>query len=119
MIANIPDYNGPGVYALVDDFGKKYIGSSMRVADRIREHNKYFKLYRNHGHTSYLSSKIEFSISAGLSFSAEVVEVCPAGITREDLRQREGIALLRAGGLANTYNVVPIRVRQGAGGDRL
>lgn len=112
MIANIPEYNGPGVYALIDAAGKRYIGSSMRVADRIREHNKYFKLYKNHGHTSYLSSKIEASISAGIPFHAELVEVCRADISREALRQREGIALTAAGGLANTYNVVPIRVSQ-------
>lgn len=110
MIADIPEYNGPGVYALIDSNGKKYIGSSMMVADRIKRHNDFFKLCRNYGHTGYLNRKIETSIAAGIPFRAELIEACPVDISKKDLRQREGIALLRAGGLANTYNVCPIPV---------
>lgn len=39
QITDIPEYNGSAVYALVDENGKRYIGSTKHLRSRMKQHN--------------------------------------------------------------------------------
>lgn len=42
-IQNIPEYDGIGIYALIAENGKMYIGSSKHIKSRIKFHNSTIK----------------------------------------------------------------------------
>lgn len=68
QIANIPEYNGAGIYALVDDNGKRYIGSSVHLRSRIKQHNTYMRVAIIDGHSGFLNPKIENALLNGANF---------------------------------------------------
>lgn len=76
-INNMPDYDGIGVYALIAENGKRYIGSSKNVKRRVKEHNSAIK-----GH---------YDLNALLdhTFVCEVIEKLPYGITPLELVRKE------------------------------
>lgn len=82
MIQDIPAYNGIGIYALVDDTGKMYIGSSKQVHRRIKQHEEAIKAGR-------AAKQIRDAIAAGRSFRCVLLEELPYGISTYDLRERE------------------------------
>lgn len=67
-IKNVPDYNGIGVYALIDDVdGKRYIGSSKNIRKRIRQHDYALR-------KGMASKKLSDAYSKGHTFTFELIE---------------------------------------------
>lgn len=97
-IERIPDYNGAGVYALVDASGDMYIGSSMHCRHRITEHSS--------GNTS---SRIRAALKSGVVFEAVILEEMPDA-TDDSLTQAEERHITAAGAKA-AYNKQKTAVR--------
>lgn len=97
FIEELPTYDGVGVYALVDDLGRRYIGSSTNVAKRIKAHENAFQSGR-------CSRKFQAAISAGRTFRVEILEPFPYGITRHELFQAENKWLREYDAVRQGYN---------------
>lgn len=102
-------YNGAGIYALVDNYGKKYIGQAKHIQDRIKVHrinmNKIFLTNCFHGE----NDKIHEAIMAGKTFDVEILEKIPQEkATRRYLYEREIYYYCQYGGIDNLYNVAPL-----------
>ena len=93
-IRNIPEYHGAGVYALVDEKGNMYIGSSKDCRSRILSHK------RGDGG----NFKIREYVSSGGFFTAEILEQLPEASDKE-LEEAERQHIQKAGELA-LYNIV-------------
>lgn len=76
-INNIPDYDGIGVYALIAENGKRYIGSSKNVKGRVKAHN------------SAIKGRYDFNALLDHTFVCEVIEKLPYGITPLELVRKE------------------------------
>ena len=101
MIQGIPAYNGIGVYALVDDTGKMYIGSSKQVHRRIKQHEEAIRAGR-------AAKQIRDAIAAGRSFRCVLLEELPYGISTYDLREREFFFIEKYGTIAHNANTRPV-----------
>lgn len=78
FFTNIPDYNGMGIYALINNrTGKMYIGASQNIHKRIMQH-KYSPL-----------SAIKSDINSGDTFRVEILEKLPSGSNQFDMFRRE------------------------------
>ena len=97
LIKNIPVYDGPGVYALTDETGKRYIGSSVNVRARIKAHASALSAGRS-------SEKLQAAVKSGRTFSAEVLEEVPYGASRHDLFRLEHKWLMHFDSVLNGYN---------------
>lgn len=97
MIQDIPAYNGIGVYALVDDTGKMYIGSSKQVHRRIKQHEEAIRAGR-------AAKQIRDAIAAGRSFRCVLLEELAYGVSTYDLREREFFFIEKHGTIAHGYN---------------
>ena len=109
IIHNIPDYDGPGVYALIDQNGKRYIGSSKHVRRRIIYHHITFRRILKSGTAPHTGKKIIDGVLSGNQFTAVLLEKLPEGGCYYDLMDLEKKALEECGGCANTYNGMPIK----------
>ena len=97
LIKNIPVYDGPGVYALTDETGKRYIGSSVNVRARIKAHASALRGGR-------ASEKLQAAVKSGRTFIAEVLEEVPYGSSRHDLFRLEHKWLMHFDSVLNGYN---------------
>lgn len=105
IIIEVPSYNGPGVYALTDESGRQYIGSSLNVRKRIKQHDKsLINAKRGHVQKTLSSHKMQIAAKNGVTFKASVLWRLPDGGTQYDLWDAEKRFLLLAGGCKNTYN---------------
>ncbi len=78
FITNIPEYDGIGVYALINNqTGKMYIGSSQNIRRRIIQHK------------SSPPSAIKEDIQQGNTFSVKILEMLPYGCNQFDMFNRE------------------------------
>lgn len=107
MIKDVPGYTGAGVYALVDENGKKYIGSAKNVKSRIQKHNKELQKALD-GETSQASKSMIDAAKAGHIFRAVLVEKLPDTGNMYDLRDMERRYLDDAGGTKSTYNTAEV-----------
>lgn len=96
-IKNIPVYDGPGVYALTDETGKRYIGSSVNVRARIKAHASALRAGRG-------PEKMQTAVMSGSHFIAEVLEEVPYGASRHDLFRLEHKWLMHFDSVRNGYN---------------
>lgn len=117
LIKDIPEYNGPGVYALIDVNGKKYIGSSLHIRARILAHLSSFRKMQCCGESKFgknYISNYEFcdAIKSGMVFSAVVVAKLHPGANIYDLLDLERYYLSLAGGIERTYNVVHPQIKR-------
>lgn len=103
MIKDVPGYTGAGVYALIDENGKKYIGSAKNVKARVRQHDKELQKALDNK-TSCASKSLIDAVKAGHIFRAELVEKLPDTGNMYDLRDMERHYLDDAGGIKSTYN---------------
>lgn len=77
-ITNIPDYDGIGIYALINNqTGKMYIGSSQNIRRRIIQHR------------SSPPSAMKEDIQQGNTFSVKILEMLPYGCNQFDMFSRE------------------------------
>ena len=105
IIIEIPEYSGAGVYSLTDENGKQYIGSSLNVSQRIRQHDRSLIEAKNGYIQKTLSSyKMQLAVQDGITFKASVLWELPDGGTQYDLWDAERKFLLLAGGCQETYN---------------
>lgn len=108
IISTIPQYDGAGVYALVDEAGKKYIGSSQNVALRVLQHQYNLHRAACNSTREFKGTKLETAAHNGHRFRAILLEKLPPGGSRYDLWDLERKHLEAAGGIAATYNGAPI-----------
>ncbi len=109
VFGTIPNYSGTAIYALVDDQGKKYIGSSTDLKRRLLFHASHVKTLLRDGNDGFLCSKMQEAILAGRKFRVEVLEMLPSEISKEELNNKEYYWLEKEGGLEATYNMKPIK----------
>ena len=109
QIIDIPKYNGAGVYSLLDDDGKRYIGSSFHIRSRIKQHNTYMRLAIRDGYSGFLNSKMTNALLCGKNFKCEILVKIYREITKQELEEIERIFLMHYGGIDNTYNGIPLR----------
>ncbi len=93
FIINIPEYDGIGVYALINNqTGKMYIGSSQNIHQRIIQHK------------SSPPSGIKEDIQQGNMFSVRILEMLPYGCNQFELFNRESYYIQKYDTLNKGYN---------------
>lgn len=93
FITNIPEYDGIGVYALINNqTGKMYIGSSQNIRQRIIQHK------------SSQPSALKEDIQQGNTFSVKILEMLPYGCNQFDMFNREAHFIQHYDTLNTGYN---------------
>lgn len=100
VISNIPEYEGIGIYAIVDENGKMYIGQAINVKKRLLWHSKNIPLNGS-------SSKLYQAYQDGHTFTAEVLEEIDYGVTKFFLAQREEYYIRKYNTFRSGYNILP------------
>lgn len=104
VIVDIPNCTYPGIYALVDENGKAYIGSSVNIEKRIKTHNYFLSVVKRDQHIyGNVSHKLGQAVLEGHIFHALVLEKIPTDKI-ETLSEREKYYISKQGGLDNMYN---------------
>lgn len=103
-IDNIPTGQISGIYALIDNEGKCYIGSSKNIQQRVKQHRSTMSMTLNLGHSVSINPLMEQAVKDGKTFRCEVLAQFNCEMTREELREIERIFIKKAGGIGNTYN---------------
>lgn len=100
-IENIPDYDGIGIYAIIDDYSnKKYIGSSIHIKSRIIQHNSSIK---NGKGNKGLCKAYE----QGHKLYCEIIEKIDYGINKFYLSEREIFYIKKFDTIKNGFNIHP------------
>lgn len=104
LIRNIPDHEACGVYALVDENGKVYIGSSKNIRKRMIQHNSNLnKILLGYKPGTVASIKLSNAVLSGHIFSCSILKECdPDSIDAMHILENEYI--IYYGGVENTYN---------------
>ncbi len=93
FVIDIPDYEGIGVYAIINNRSQKmYIGSSQNVKKRIKQHSL----------SPILTMKND--IQNGDTFSVEILEMLPYGCNQFDLFEKESFFIQKYDSLNVGYN---------------
>lgn len=96
FFTNIPEYNGIGVYALINNrTGKMYIGASKNVYTRIKQH-----IYSP-------TAAIEKDVELGDTFHVEILEKLPSGSNQFDMFGREKYFIDLYDSINHGYNKAP------------
>lgn len=103
-----PAYAGAAIYALIDETGKRYIGSTNNLKRRLRTHNQGIRDALNCGHSCFSSWWFVEAILAGHTFTVEVLAQLPDNTTRQQREELERFYLQESGGRSATYNVMPV-----------
>lgn len=114
VLRNFVGYEGPGVYALIDDEGKKYIGSSINVKKRVFAHEANFRRVLKRGNSPYCGNKLADAVLHGKRFSSVLIEPLERGGSFHDLLAMERKALESEGGCDNTYNAMEVKDYRGS-----
>jgi len=110
-ILDIPEYNGAAVYALVDDNGKRYIGSTLHLKDRIKQHKAMMRTVYNHGPNGFVNPKITSALLEGLTFRCEILVMINTDVSKYELEEMERVFVKHFGGTNNTYNCKPLKCK--------
>lgn len=96
FFTNIPEYNGIGVYELINNrTGKMYIGASKNVYTRIKQH-----IYSP-------TAAIEKDVESGDTFHVEILEKLPSGSNQFDMFGREKYFIDLYDSINHGYNKAP------------
>lgn len=96
FFTNIPEYNGIGVSALINNrTGKMYIGASKNVYTRIKQH-----IYSP-------TAAIEKDVESGDTFHVEILEKLPSGSNQFDMFGREKYFIDLYDSINHGYNKAP------------
>lgn len=96
FFTNIPEYNGIGIYALINNrTGKMYIGASKNVYTRIKQH-----IYSP-------TAAIEKDVESGDTFHVEILEKLPSGSNQFDMFGREKYFIDLYDSINHGYNKAP------------
>lgn len=97
----IPDYDGIGVYSIINEqTGKRYIGSSKNVAKRLYQHLISFR-------TGKCNEKFQEDIINGHTFKTEILEKLPYGINQFDMFGKESFYIAKYNCIEQGYNLAP------------
>lgn len=100
----IPDYEGPGIYSITDENGKRYIGSSKNIKRRMFAHNTSMARARNESGIGAINKEMDSAIKSGISFHVEILHKFEGGCSFYDLVEAEREYIDYFGGTKNTYN---------------
>ena len=105
------DYNGAGIYSLIDESGKRYIGQAKHVQQRLESHRCALNLaVRKKDAFVNDGIKLVDAVRNGVKFRVEILKKIPwYDATTNILRKWESYYLDYFGGIDKTYNgaVVP------------
>lgn len=96
-------YNGPVIYALIDENGKAYIGKSKKMNDRLRAHRIDFNRIGKGLMPHHEGEKLIQAINDGHIFSVKIL-IKPMSVTHNQLCELEKYFFKLYGGINNTYN---------------
>lgn len=101
VIHEIPEYNGAGIYALVDgQTDGVYIGSSINVRDRIIQHERVFRDGKG-------AENLRLAVAAGHTFRAVLLEKVSDEKDYFCLFEKETEYIKKYTGNVETYNRAP------------
>lgn len=94
VLNNIPETKNSGIYALVDENGKMYIGSAINLKKRLIQHNRGMSIALSGEHDAFESQSLQNAVTAGRHFTVSILAVFPCGLSADFLRkiEREFIA---------------------------
>lgn len=100
------NYTGAGIYSLMDENGKRYIGQAINVQNRLETHRRELsKICKNNEAITNEGSKLADAARNGARFKVEILKKLPwHKATVNILRYWERFYLDKFGGLKNTYN---------------
>lgn len=102
----LDDYDGAGIYSLIDNNGKRYIGQAKHIQKRLRQHRIYMNLIFFTDSPYYENEKIHKAIRSGITFDVEILEKIPwYKATKNELSRREAYWIDYYGSYEKTYNV--------------
>lgn len=104
MIDNAPSTPICGIYALIDNNGKRYIGSSKNIKNRVYFHNIHFKLFLRDGVDGYVNPAMKEALANGLRFRCEVLASFNCDMSSRELREVERVFIAKYGGIDALYN---------------
>lgn len=97
ILHDIPDYDGIGVYALIDNTGNMYIGSSKHIKQRFQQHNQAII-------SGTENKKILQAIEDGKTFHCSIIEKLDYGVCQYDIKKKETQYIRQ---LKPFYNISP------------
>jgi len=98
IIQDVPDYNGIGVYAIINNQNsKKYIGATKDIHARIIQHRSSFNTLR-------CNEKLCEDIKNGHTFRVEILERLPYGVNQFELFDRENYYIQQYDSINKGYN---------------
>ena len=100
------DYNGSGIYSLVDQDGKRYIGQSKHIQNRLHQHRQGLnQVLRNSGRGEACSGLVK-AVEEGKRFKVEILKKFENSETSTDeLRYWEDFYIKKYGGYDKLYNI--------------
>lgn len=107
-IIDIPAAPVCGIYSLVDNNGKRYIGSSKNIKQRVLSHSFHMNNFAREGKDGFLNPSLEKAVADGLFFRCEVLAEFHCSMSKDELREIERIFINKFGGIQNTHNYQPI-----------
>ncbi|MBR0408572.1 MAG: helix-turn-helix domain-containing protein [Clostridia bacterium] len=114
VFQSIQAYSGAALYALVDENGKKYIGSTNDFQRRVKAWETHLRRIAKQGEgDGFVPAKLSKAFLAGVTFSAVVLEKLPSTVGFMERVQKERAAILECGGLDCTYNSILPRLQPG------
>lgn len=103
-ITGIPDCPVCGIYSLSDSSGKRYIGSSQDIRQRVLSHKYNMNAFLREGENGFLNPAMKEAIISGEVFRCEVLASFNCAMERSELREIERLFINKFGGYENTYN---------------
>jgi len=100
----IPDGDQAGIYALVDDEGKHYIGSAINLRKRLLTHDMGLWHAHKGEHDAFESQALQDAVMEGRTFRIVLLAVFPAGIDTPLLRQVERDYIHHYASAGDIYN---------------
>lgn len=99
----IDPYNGPAIYALIDENGKAYIGKSNKLQERLLNHRRDMNRIILGLPPHHESAKIIQAVNDGHIFTVKIL-IKPFEVTHNQLCELEQYFFKLYGGIKETYN---------------
>lgn len=106
LISNIPDTSICGIYSLVDSKGKRYIGSSKNISQRLQQHRNSIRRCLSTGRDAFMNQSMQAAVLAGERFRCEILATFSCDMSTTELQQIERVFIKKFGGVDGTYNLI-------------
>lgn len=104
VLQDLPGLECAGVYALVDDTGRMYIGSAVNLRKRLEAHNRGLWVASRGEHDAFESQRLQDAVMAGRVFRVSILAAFPSGVSAPYLRQVERDLIAEYSELGPLYN---------------